>query len=189
MSNIAQFLISNQDGPPETDEDWEAEAREDYVNEPFLESEYIIPLLWFTLFSTDNIRTYIDPDDEIDLPYLTSPVSEAKARFEGRLPEMRKAFKNIDDYAPQWMKIINGIEKEFIKVQLYEILEMSEDGYDLLAPALQFFDKPDSDTMLALMRLTDFPNVFDQENGTFVDREADDVGTTQEYLFGFDPWK
>jgi hypothetical protein len=75
-------------------------------------------MFWLTLFSSDNIRTYLDPDDEIKIPYLISSVPEARARFERRLPELRNVFKNIDSYVPKWLKWLDGIDKNFIKALL-----------------------------------------------------------------------
>ena len=189
MSNNAQLLISDQGGQPETEQDWDAESKEDYVNLAVLESEYTIPVFWFTLFGPENIDHYIDPDDEINTPYLVAAVSDAKARFEYKISELRKAFSNIDSFLPAWEKTLEGIDKAYVKVQLYEILEMSEDGYELLGPALSFLGDPNDESTLAFMRLTDFPDVFDHETGTIVSRKLANGRTTNDYLLGFDPWK
>jgi hypothetical protein len=189
VSNNAQLLISKLSGQPETDEDLDAEAMEEYINIPILESEYTVPIFWLTLFGPENIKTYIDPDDEIDIPYLVDSVANAKDRFKQRLPELRKVFKNIDLYVPYWQKWLDDIDREFIKVQLFEILEMSDDGYDLLEPALKFLEDPKQETMLAFMRLTDFPYIIDQDTHTIVDRELENGKNTQEFLIGYDPWQ
>jgi hypothetical protein len=38
MSNIAQLLVSDQDGEPMTEADWDAERPNEYVNWPILRS-------------------------------------------------------------------------------------------------------------------------------------------------------
>ena len=187
MSNDAQLLISNQVGYPETQ--WDAKTKEDYVNLPILESEYTVPIFWLALFGPKNIERYIDPEDEFDMPYLAASVSDAKARFERNLSELRKVFKNVDSFLPEWQKILDGIKKKYIKVELHQILEMTEDGYGLLEPALRFLDNPDEESSLAFMRLTAFPDVFDQESQSILDRTLESGRKTSDYLFGFDPWQ
>lgn len=189
MSNIAQLLISNQNGMPVTEEDMDAEAKSDFVNIPILESESVIPIFWFTLFSPKNIETYIDPDDEIDIPYLVTTVIDAKANFERHLPGLRKTFTNIDRFVPNWQQTLSEIKEDFIKVQLYEILEMSEDGYDILKPALSFLEEQSEESTIAFIRLTCFPDVYDEKTRSVVDQELENGRNTKDYLVGYDPWK
>lgn len=189
MSNDARLLVSNQNGTPETDQDLDAERKEDYVNTPFLESHYTVPVFWVALFGPDNVATYYDPDDETDVPFLIDSVVNVRERFEQRLPIIQKMFSNIDTYVATWQKLLDGIDHEFIKIQLFEILEMTEDGYGLLVPAISYLQEPNEESLLAFMQLTDFPLVLDPGTNTVIELDHENGKTTEDCLFGFDPWK
>ena len=187
MSNDARLLISNRGGEPMTDADWDAETPKQYVNLPLLESADTIPVLWLTLFTAEDVKTYREEDDEEEIPYLVAPTAQGKAQFQRRLPELRKAFRNIDAFLPNWQEALDKMDRRFIKVDLSEVLDMLDEG-DLLEPALRAFEDPRPETMLALMRLSEFPTVFDTASQTFIDHEERDGRTTVDYLMGSDPW-
>jgi hypothetical protein len=66
---------------------------------------------------------------------------------------------------------------------------MSEDGYDLLIPAISFVDEPGEESMIAFMHLTNFPNVIDPEMNTVIELDHESGKNTEEFFLGFDPWK
>jgi len=188
VSNNAQLVVSNEPGEPMTEADWDAESKDEYVNLPIRQSNDTVPVFWQMLFSPENVETYWDEDNEMDTPYLIAPVAEARARFEQRLPEARKAFSNLDDFLPQWMEVLNGISQRYIKVELSEILEMTEGGYDELVPALKFFDELTQEHAIAFMSLSSLSDVYDVESQIISAQADPNVAAPLDYLMGYDHW-
>ena len=58
---------------------------------------------------------------------------------------------------------------------------MSEDGYGLLVPAISCLDKPNEESMLAFMRLTDFPHVLDPETNAVIELVHESGKTTEDF--------
>lgn len=176
MANVATFLVSDLEGPPET----EVEGG----NLPLRESKYTVPLLWLVLFGVDDVHSYVDPDDAVDVPYLMTTTAEARRLYEVRRPLLRKLLANIEEHTSEWERTLDAIRHRYVKVDLDQILEMTDDGPGLLEPALSFFEAPTEDGLVALMRLTDYPLVLGEGLRSVVDRRLDGGKTTGDILFG-----
>jgi hypothetical protein len=166
MSNIAQLRVSNKSGAPIVDADWDAEEEKDYINLPVLESEDVIPIFWLLLFKKSDLKYYNDPDEEGKLPYLVTTIEKAKQNFTERIPELTKMIRNIDDFTDEWKVFLNLLPRKYVKVDLYEILELSENGFSELAPALTAFDEFSPESITAFVSLTCLSDIIHQETMT-----------------------
>ncbi|USN48528.1 MAG: hypothetical protein H6626_05395 [Pseudobdellovibrionaceae bacterium] len=172
MSNDSSLKISNfLDSPLES-------------GVQILAAEYYIPVFWLAMFTTEDLKTFWDIDNEVEVPYLATTVSRAIKTFEHRVSNLKKMFTNIDDYIPEWTQLQKKMTMNYVLVDLDDVLEMDEDGREQLLPALKAIDEPDVDSMVAFAKLTCFSDIFDQSSGTL--NEVHNRPSVKEYLCGFE---
>lgn len=159
MANYALLLSSVNTGPPETD------PEDDSIVEdvPLLESAYAIPALWFTIFDAECIKTYMDPDDNIEIRYLVTPLDAALERAHSSIATFTTAFSDGDAYCTQWLTFLRQQDCAYLKADIEEILQMA-DLPNQLRLSLGFLYNPTPESTAAFFSLTSLPAILSDSN-------------------------
>lgn len=141
-------------------------------DEPILEANYCIPLLWLALYSPEDIA-YTTGEDGTQIPYLVTRVESAKRRFAEREGRLRDHFVNIDDHLAAWRIMLDMLETPFVKAEIAEIIWLSDNGEALLQDALAFFaSASESGNTTSLLTITALDQIYDTARKT-INREED----------------
>ncbi|GEM_PF-6975261 len=125
MGNYAQFECAV------TSESEQAEAWE-----CFLISKYSVPLFWLALFDEQEFQVGQDEEGEAQY-FCVTDLESARRRFREREPFLRELFLNLDPYLDFWQKVLEQLPAGALRIELTEILLMSEEGEEQIRLALQ----------------------------------------------------
>ncbi len=139
MANVALLLLGYHDDLDTNQHD----PRTDIV----VEASYILPVLWCSVFTIDDIRQYpveSDQGEQTVCPMLITPSDEARRRALERRARFADVFPaTLQGMYQEWLALLNDIEAPYLMLSMVEIWGMDDDhaSFDaFLAASLRAFE-------------------------------------------------
>ncbi len=128
-----------------------------------------IPVLWYCLFSKDDVcsRAYfLDGGDAVSVPGLMSPTLAAASRLRRRLPALRSWLpKELHAYLEEWGVGVSSVTEPYIQLDAADAILLlgAEDLAAVHAECIGAFDGGDPEALVTL---------FDRVSLTFDPRQV-----------------
>jgi len=138
------------------------ESEEDPVESRLLESNYIVPILWFSLFSENDLSFVIDPDGENEdpsnnrIPMLVRRNNECLKALDERTEFLLKIATNCMESIEKLRDILITTKGSYISVSMWEVFYMDDEPEEFIQEIqkiLKLFNEQSTEHIASLLKM------------------------------------